>query len=118
MFTQLLSNLSTSSSATILGAPQHAVYPLHQNKLVVIGRDDECHIPLPVSKISRQHCRIFWHQDGYVVEDLRSKNGTYVNGKPCNQQQPLEDGDEIQIGFGAKLLFESNQLQMVGGALL
>lgn len=96
----------------------HLRYPLHQYKVVVIGRDDACQITLPTAKVSRQHCRIYWHQDEYIVEDLHSKNGTYVNGEPCKRQQPLEDGDEIQIGFGAKLLFDNNQLRMVGKALL
>ena len=96
----------------------HIRYSLHQYKMVIIGRDDACHISLPISKISRQHCRVYWHRGGYVVEDLFSKNGTYVNGEPCNRQKKLEDGDEIQIGFGAKLLFESNQLQVIGNMLL
>lgn len=93
-------------------------YPLHQYKVVAIGRDDKCSITLPTAKVSRQHCRIYWNQNKYIVEDLHSKNGTYANGEPCKRQQTLEDGDEIQIGFGAKLLFDNNQLRMVGKALL
>lgn len=72
---------------------------------LVIGRDHECHITLPISLISRQHCIIYRDGGSYIVEDLNSKNGTFVNGTPCRSLRVLNSGDEIQIGFGAKVRF-------------
>lgn len=75
---------------------------------VTIGRAADCDIVLPERQISRYHVRIEWDADGYVLRDLGSKNGTYVNGeKVRGQLYRLRDGDEIslattlQIGFVA-----------------
>ena len=42
---------------------------------------------------------------GYIVEDLKSKNGTHVNGRELSGSQQLKDGDEIQIALRFKLAF-------------
>ncbi len=73
--------------------------PLH------IGRDVDCDITLPDRQVSRNHARIFWHEDGYFVEDLGSKNGTHVNGQDIATVMRLEDGDELQIALRFKLAF-------------
>ncbi len=75
---------------------------------VTLGRAADCDIVLPERQISRYHARIEWDADGYVLRDLGSKNGTFVNGeKVRGQLYRLRDGDEIslattlQIGFVA-----------------
>ncbi len=75
---------------------------------VTLGRAADCDIVLPERQISRYHVRIEWDADGYVLRDLGSKNGTFVNGeKVRGQLYRLRDGDEIslattlQIGFVA-----------------
>ena len=47
---------------------------------MVLGRDEGCDIVIPVRQISRQHLRIIMEGGACVIEDLRSKNGTWVNG--------------------------------------
>jgi len=42
---------------------------------------------------------------GFAVEDLGSKNGTYVNGAPVRGSVQLQDGDEIQVALSVRLLF-------------
>jgi DNA-binding response OmpR family regulator len=42
---------------------------------------------------------------GYCVEDLGSKNGTYVNGVPVRETMAVQDGDVIQIALAVKLMF-------------
>ena len=46
----------------------------------VVGRGEDCEVVLPDRQVSRRHFRIVRDDDGYSVEDLGSKNGTYVNG--------------------------------------
>lgn len=72
---------------------------------LVIGRSPDCDIILPDRQVSRRHARIFRRGDNYFVEDLGSKNGTWVNGQPVREPVRLEDGDEIQIALRFKLAF-------------
>lgn len=72
----------------------------------VIGRSSECDIVLPKRQISRRHARIEQDDDGYLLRDLGSKNGTYVNGdRVRGEPYRLQDGDEIQIALYIKLGF-------------
>jgi len=48
--------------------------------------------------ISRRHTRITLRDGVYLVEDLLSANGTFVNGQKLTAPQPLQDGDQIAIG--------------------
>ena len=64
---------------------------------IVIGRDDECDIPLDDEAISRQHVRIFTLMGDAFLEDMGSSNGTFVNGQ-LSRKCTLNDGDVIQIG--------------------
>ncbi len=70
-----------------------------------IGRGEECEIVLPDRQVSRRHARIFVREDGFYVEDLGSKNGTYVNGILAREPIKLQDGDEIQVALSVRLLF-------------
>lgn len=72
---------------------------------VLIGRSPECDIVLPDRQVSRRHARVFRVGEDFYVEDLGSKNGTWVNGEPLRAPRRLEDGDEIQIALRYKLAF-------------
>lgn len=72
---------------------------------MVLGRDDGCEIVIPVRQISRQHLRIVMDGGACVVEDLRSKNGTWVNGYRLTGMRQLEDGDEIRVAKDIRLRF-------------
>ena len=83
-------------------------WPLRRGRTVV-GRDIDCDIVLPDRLVSRHHAHVVWDtvdgREGYVVEDLRSKNGTFVNGQELAGPHLLEDGDEVQIALRFKLAF-------------
>jgi len=72
---------------------------------VIIGRSPDCHIVLPDRQVSRRHARVFRADDVFYVEDLGSKNGTWVNGQPLHEPRALQDGDEIQIALRFKLAY-------------
>ena len=63
----------------------------------VMGRHPECDIVLDVGAVSRQHAHIVAEAGKYFVEDLHSRNGTFVNGQPIEQRQELSSGDEVAI---------------------
>ena len=64
---------------------------------MVIGRSPECQVVLKDFGISRHHARIIVDEDGVRIQDLKSKNGTQVNGVPV-VEAPLKDGDRILLG--------------------
>jgi hypothetical protein len=73
---------------------------------MTIGRSEDCDIVLPKRQVSRHHAQIERDDGGYLLRDLGSKNGTYVNGRKVRSEPyRLEDGDEIQIALYVKLGF-------------
>ncbi len=52
---------------------------------IVMGRSPDCDLPLDDDVISRNHAVIHIGPDGLVLEDLRSANGTFVNGEPVER---------------------------------
>jgi DNA-binding winged helix-turn-helix (wHTH) protein len=64
----------------------------------VLGRDKESAVWLDSSSASRHHARIVVQEGRAVIEDLGSKNGTWVAGRKVEGSVPLEDGDEIRVG--------------------
>src|SRR5688500_11935842 len=67
----------------------------------VLGRDpSECQIPIKdVPAVSRKHARLFKSGNSYAVEDLKSRNKTFLNGEPAAIEEPrlLRHGDQIRI---------------------
>jgi DNA-binding winged helix-turn-helix (wHTH) protein len=68
------------------------------NTETVIGRDPQADISLHFPGISRRHARIVIARDRVMLEDLGSKNGTWVRGQRIVTETPLCDGDELTIG--------------------
>jgi DNA-binding response OmpR family regulator len=73
--------------------------------VIIIGRGADCDIVLPERAISRVHARIERRNQGYLLIDMGSKNGTHVNGQEVTEPYLLQDGDEIQIAMCVKLSF-------------
>jgi len=64
----------------------------------VIGRDPGVAIHVESPDVSRRHALIVVSEDGVVIQDLSSKNGTRINDTPVVGRMPLHDGDRIQLG--------------------
>src|SRR5262249_38798500 len=64
----------------------------------VAGRHPGCDHLIPDSAVSRFHCAFFLREGRVWVEDLRSSNGTSLNGKPLTAAEPVADGDWLHIG--------------------
>lgn len=83
---------------------------------VVIGRDPGCDLPLEDVGVSRRHSRISLEGDGYVIEDLGSKNGTQVNGGTVRFAK-LRDGDVVVCGT-SRLVFYQSLGSSAGGSVV
>jgi ABC transport system ATP-binding/permease protein len=79
-----------------------------EQKEILIGRDETCDIVLLTPKVSRNHAKIHQLGDTYLLEDLKSKNGTFVNNFPITRTK-IQNGDLITIGAHV-LVFQEGQL--------
>ena len=79
---------------------------------IIIGRDTGNDIQIDNIAVSREHARIIKGPNYYFIEDMSSKNGTFVNGKKINKKFLKED-DEITIGkHSLQIVLEENPAKM------
>ena len=71
-------------------------YIIDQNEIIV-GRDETSDIQIDNIAVSREHATIIKGPNYYFIEDMQSKNGTFVNGKKINKKF-LKPEDEVIIG--------------------
>jgi predicted component of type VI protein secretion system len=82
------------------------VYPLEAQE-ISIGRENTNMITINDAQISRRHARMELRGSAYVIQDLGSTNGTFVNGTRISGMQVLNPGDTVAFGEGIVLAFES-----------
>jgi uncharacterized caspase-like protein len=92
-----LSAVPTAVLVVQQGINPGATYPL-RGAINTIGRNEGLEVTLRDTLSSRRHARITRNGNDYVIEDLLSANGTFVNGKKLAAPQPLKDGDQISVG--------------------
>jgi len=66
---------------------------------------------LTATDISRRHARLVLEADGFVLEDLGSANGTYVNGERIEHKMPVRIGDRIQVGKTMLVFSHQDELE-------
>jgi DNA-binding response OmpR family regulator len=72
---------------------------------VTLGREPDNDVVLPDRQVSRYHARIERQGPHFVLSDLGSKNGTYLNGEQIQTPRNLRDGDEISVALRYRLFF-------------
>ena len=65
---------------------------------LLIGRAEECDLRPLSEEVSRKHCAIIQKDDVLWAKDLRSRNGTFVNGLRISEPKQLADGDLVRVG--------------------
>lgn len=75
-----------------------------RDRPVVVGRSPDVDLTIDDSAVSRRHAQIEAGSEGYLLTDLESTNGIFVNGLRATRQ-PLRDGDRIQVGTSTILKF-------------
>lgn len=71
---------------------------------ILVGRAASADVRIDDPRVSRLHARIEMRDDGVYVEDLGSRNGTFVDGEPVVTSRQLATGDEIMLGT-ASIIF-------------
>jgi pSer/pThr/pTyr-binding forkhead associated (FHA) protein len=87
------------------GPTPGAAYTLEGDQLT-IGRDSTNQIVINDAEISRRHARLTFQGGKYVLEDLGSTNGTFVNGQRLAGPRVLKPGEVVSFGEQIVLVFE------------
>ena len=82
----------------VVMAGQPAKTDFEVREHAVIGREPGCEVELSEAAVSRRHAEIEWTYPGYVLRDLGSRNGTFVNSAEIDEFV-LEHGDLIEVGL-------------------
>jgi pSer/pThr/pTyr-binding forkhead associated (FHA) protein len=88
------------------GPTPGVTFPLEGDQLV-IGRDSSNSVAINDAEISRKHSRLTFQGGKYVLEDLGSTNGTFVNGQRLAGQVVLKPGDVVSLGEQIVLMYDA-----------
>ncbi len=88
------------------GPQTGGVFPLHKTE-VSLGRDLTNDLVVSDPEVSRHHARLYFQGNTYVLEDLGSTNGTFVNGIRLTGPYPLRSGETISLGERVVFLYEA-----------
>src|SRR5215212_8623813 len=89
------------------GPTPGAAYTLEGDQ-ITIGRDSTNGIAINDAEISRRHARLTFQGGKYILEDLGSTNGTFVNGQRLAGPRVLKPGEVVSFGEQIVLVFEAN----------
>jgi two-component system, cell cycle response regulator len=90
----------------VLAGPQMGeMHVLSNGDAHIIGRKQGCDIRIDDDGVSRRHCSVQVTDEGLVLRDLQSANGTFVAGERIAERL-LKDGDRFEIGIASALKFE------------
>lgn len=85
--------------------------------VVLVGRGEDCDVVISGSKkISRKHCCLVHFDQSFLIRDLGSTNGVWVNGKRVDRESEMADGDRVAIGDVQFRFFPQGLRQPAGNA--
>jgi hypothetical protein len=88
------------------GPTPGVTFPLEGDQLI-IGRDSSNSVAINDAEISRKHSRLSFQGGKYVLEDLGSTNGTFVNGQRLTGPVVLKPGDVVSLGEQIVLMYDA-----------
>ena len=88
------------------GPNSGTVYPLEAPE-IIIGREPNNLISINDAEVSRKHAKLILQNSLFVIQDLGSTNGTFINGQRITSPVVLKPGDTITLGENVVLLFEA-----------
>jgi hypothetical protein len=91
----------------IKGFNKGEVFPLDAEE-VIIGRGEENGIVLNIAEVSRAHAVLNKAEEGYMIKDLGSTNGTFVDKKKVGNKYLLKPGDTIMLGDAIYMTYSAD----------
>lgn len=91
----------------IKGFNKGEVYPLEADE-IIIGRGEENEIVLNIAEVSRTHAVLTKAEEGFMIKDLGSTNGTYVDKKKIGGKYLLKPGDTVMLGDAIYMTYQAD----------
>jgi len=91
----------------IKGFNKGEVYPLEADE-IIIGRGEENEIVLNIAEVSRTHAILTKAEEGFMIKDLGSTNGTYVDKKKIGGKYLLKPGDTVMLGEAIYMTYQAD----------
>ena len=91
----------------IKGFNKGEVYPLEADE-ITIGRGEESGIVFNIAEISRTHALLTKAEEGYMIKDMGSTNGTFVDKKQVGGKYLLKPGDTVMLGDAIYLTYQAD----------
>jgi len=91
----------------IKGFNKGQVYPLEGDE-IIIGRGDENEIVLNIAEVSRTHAILTKAEEGFMIKDLGSTNGTFVDKKKVGGKYLLKPGDTVMLGDAIYMTYQAD----------
>ncbi|MGE5249135.1 MAG: FHA domain-containing protein [Bacteroidota bacterium] len=88
------------------GPTPGVVFPLEGDQ-IMIGRDSTNEVAINDAEVSRRHARLTFQGGKYVIEDLGSTNGTFINGQRLSGPHVLKAGDVIALGEQIVMMYDA-----------
>ncbi len=109
------SSIKPKYCLTVVKGPQKLQdhFRLRRSRVTTVGKASDNAVVLPSPTVSRHHCQISWSPKGWLLEDLKSTNGTYVNGSRIDSSAILHGNERIKLG-DFELIFEVPSVQPPG----
>lgn len=94
-----------------MGPEPNKVFELSKQE-IIIGRDVNADVVVNIAEVSRRHARMRMEASGFVIEDLGSTNGTFVNGQRLTGPYVLRPGERIQLGEAVTFAYQVSQFDL------
>ena len=88
----------TPARAVVVEGNAHKGKGFTLGEELTVGRSDKCDLVLDDAYVSQMHARIFSRGEAFVLEDMGSTNGTYLNQRRITSPVELQRGDRVKIG--------------------
>lgn len=82
------------------------------SRALVVGREGNCDVIIADRQVSRYHARFTPTNEGVILEDMGSKNGTHHNGRELTSPVMLQDGDIVAVSLAQEFLFLTSDSTM------
>ena len=96
---------------------KQAVFVNREYPTILVGRQEPCEVQAASDQVSRQHCKVRHERGRYLLEDLGSRNGTFLDDRPVEESALLEHGAEIRCGtYRLRFYLEEEERATLAGS--